>query len=162
MIKSAIILAALLHHGTPPDIAAGALIGAAAYGIPSHVMAGYLVSGHPGARYSGACGDPSNPTCGPYRLARIWPRVCGYPDAWRHDRVLSSLVAGCMLSHSRWQHYRGGEHRRACVRDHDWRAHPKAGNGARASPGAAWKVRRQDRVEWELCGVWCRTSFILP
>jgi hypothetical protein len=157
VIKPALLMLAMLQHNTPPDIAAGALLGAAAYGIPSHVMAGYLVSGHPGGRYSGRCGDPSTGgTCGPYRLHAMWARRCGYPGHWRHHRVLSSLIAGCMLSHSRWQHYEGVGSRRPCVRDHDYRAHPKSSGGARASPRAAGKVRRQIRIEWDLCGTWCR------
>lgn len=78
------------------------------------------------------------------------------PDAWRHHRVLSSLIAGCMLAHSRRQHYEGVGNRRPCNRDHDYRAHPKSSGKARASPKAARKVRRQLRIEWELCGTLCR------
>jgi hypothetical protein len=165
MIKTAIVLIALLDAGAPPDIAAGAMLGAAMYAIPVEVMAGYLVSGHPGARYSGECGDPKTiegGTCGPYRLSMARIRDYGAPDghrdALRNHRVLSALPAGHMLSRARRVHHEGEGRRRACDDGHDWRAHPKSSTRARASPKARWKVRRQREAEWAMCGGWCRAA----
>jgi hypothetical protein len=162
MIKTAIIFVALLDLGTPPDIAAGAMLAAPLYAIPSHTMAGYLASGHPGARYSGRCGDPSiGGTCGPYRLHAMWARRYGAKASLRHHRVWSSLIAARMLSEARTRHYDGIHGRPPCEGRHDYRVHPKAGPGRRDTARAAWKVRNQVRLERELCGVWCRAAVVL-
>lgn len=171
VIKSVIVFIALLSHGTPPDIAAGAMLGATAYAIPSHIMAGYLVSGHPGARYSGRCGDPKTikgGTCGPYRLGLDRVKDYGvairYRDQVRRHRILSALPAGHMLSRARRVHNHGEGRRRPCREEKciGWRVHPKAGTKSRTSPRARWKVRRQLKAELELCGKWCRAAVMLP
>ena len=68
--ETAVILAAL-WLGVPAELAIAA---AELADEPVHHVS-YLLSEHPGGRYSGACGRDD--ACGPYQLVTLWERKYG-------------------------------------------------------------------------------------
>lgn len=139
----AITLATLIHLGAPPQHAAGAVLAGMRHGISPCVMGGLLISGHPGMRFSGRCGDHGT-TCGAWRIHQMWPRRWGYTLADRNHWYYGADMAARLALYSQRRHER-------CEGEHDWRAHMKASSGARDGPRAAWKVRRQLAAERRVC-----------
>jgi hypothetical protein len=157
VIKSILVLVMLLHHGAPADLAVATVGAAAVHDVEVQHLGGFLIVGHPGARYSGRCGDYVNgrgTTCGPYRLAELWPMTFGYELADRDRPWPASAMAARLLRYSQQKHER-------CDTQHDWRAHMRSRD--RDSVRAAWKVRRSHMAELAVCPQpWCSIATYLP
>ena len=137
-------------HGAPGALPVSTVVQATAQGVDPAILAGYLEVGHPGARYSGRCGDHGM-TCGPFRLHRLWAYEFGVPLSAREGDWSSAWMASRLLVYAQERHEERCERGGRVEPDHGWRAHLKARSGRRGSPLAHKKVRRQLAAEKRMC-----------
>ena len=133
MIDAIIVAAALYGAGAPVDVALATPIGALSVGVDPVVLAGYVLSEHPGGRWSSSCSDAG--ACGHFQLARLWERRYDddEPGDQRERAWTAAPIAAAVIAYSRERH-------EDCGDGHGWRAHMKCGTGSRDS--CKWPVQR--------------------
>lgn len=131
-MKSALILAAL-WLGVPGPLVEASTEAAEQTGVADEHLLSYLLSEHPGGRYSGACSDAG--ACGPFQLVALWEQ---HFELDRHDDAEAALLFALVVDRAQQKH------------GQDWRASIKCAKASRDDCAAAREWRRIERRLLEL------------
>lgn len=74
-MEATVFVLACLTFGVPPSLALHSYDAGVEHSVDPYVIGSYLITEHPGGRYSGECSDHG--ACGPFQLVYLWEEEFG-------------------------------------------------------------------------------------